>query len=126
MSAFRLRAPNKIRLSEADVVRQCSDYLRAKGYWVHRNPVGKYQAPSGHWATFGPPGIPDYLAIHHRHPAFFIEYKRPRGYRQSQGKLRPTQVLQFAVIRDDYGLHAVKIDSLEALIEFLQEHERSP
>ena len=116
MTQFSLTA-KPLRLSEADVVGQCRDYLQARGYWLQRNPVGKYTAPSGSTATFGPVGIPDYTAIHGDYPAFFVEFKRPGK------KLRPTQVSQFAKIQFGYRLNAVMVDSLEQLIEWLRGHE---
>ena len=110
--------PPKLKLTEADVIRQCLDYLQCRGYWVKRNPVGKYRhAVTGNFAEFGPPGIPDYLAIHAIHPAFFIEFKAPGR------KLRPTQVSKFFELQVGYRLAAVMVDGLETLIDFLRGHE---
>lgn len=115
---FRLTPP-VVKLLEKDVIKACLDLLQYRGWWVRRNPVGKYQhAVTRNWAEFGPPGIPDYLALHERYPAFFIEFKRPKG------KLRATQVSQFQVLRERYHLTAIKVDSLESLVEFLKDHER--
>lgn len=106
------------KLSEKDVIAQCSDYLQCRGYWLKRNAVGKYRhAVSGNYAEFGPPGIPDYLAIHERYPAFFIEFKRPGK------KLRPTQVTEFFKLQVGYRLAAVMVDSLDQLQDFLRGHE---
>lgn len=114
---FKLTPP-KIELSEKDVIRQCTDVLRLRGYWVQRNHVGKFQTIDGRWIKMGPPGIPDYTAIRAEYPAIFIEFKRP-------GKtLRPTQRQRFGEIQEAYRLHAVMIDSLEGLLEYLARHER--
>jgi hypothetical protein len=66
---------------------------------------------------FGPPGIPDYTAIHATYPAFFVEFKRPRAH------LRPGQVDKFREIQFGFGLHAVMVDSAEELVAFLSGHE---
>lgn len=114
---FALTSP-KVKLLEKDVIKQCLDLLEYRQWWVKRNPVGKYRhAVTGNWAEFGPPGIPDYLAVHEVYPAFFIEFKRPGG------KLRPTQLSEFRILQTSFRLAAVKVDSLEALKEFLREHE---
>ena len=115
---FKLTS-GKIELSEKDVIQQCLDLLRCRGYWPQRNPVGRMRSLDGkRIMEFGPPGIPDYTAIHGEHPAFFIEFKRPGR------KLRPAQRLRFAEIQQAYGLAAVRIDSLEGLVEYLDSHER--
>ena len=114
---FHLTPSEPLPLKEADVVRQCTDYLRYRGWWVQRNPVGLYKAMSGGMAEFGPPGIPDYTAIHALYPAFFLEFKAPKK------KLRTTQVIMFRHIQEQFGLTVVKIDNLEEMIEWLGKHE---
>lgn len=117
---FRLTAP-KLRLSEDEVIAQCAKILEQRGYWLRRNPVGRFRSLSGNWVDFGPVGIPDYTAIHARYPAFFIEFKKP-------GKLlRESQISKFQKIQFGYRLAAVMVDSVEQLMDWLSGHEaRSP
>jgi hypothetical protein len=118
--AFRLTEP-KIRLSEAEVIEDCNKILRRRGWWLRRNPVGKFLTLSGNPVFFGPDGIPDYTAVHARYPAFFLEFKRP-------GKvLREDQQTKFAEIQLGYRLAAVMVDSVDQLVDFLRGHEaRAP
>lgn len=114
---FRLTPPT-VELTEADVIQKCKKLLDRRGYWLKRNPVGKFQTPSGNWVDIGPAGIPDFTAVHRDYPAFFIEFKRP-------GKvLRPNQQTKFSEIQFGYSLHAVMVDSVEQLEEWLGGHER--
>ena len=114
---FRLTEP-KTRMSEADVIADCTQVLNKRGYWLHRNPVGMFRTLSGNPVEFGPVGIPDYTAIHGTYPAFFIEFKRP-------GKvLRPSQREKFSKIQFGFRLNAVMVDSVEQLIEWLSGHEK--
>ena len=114
---FRLRSP-KPKVLEKHVVDACVDYLRVRGYWCVRQHVGLFKTPDGRWIRMGIPGLPDYAAIHARYPGFMVEFKRPGA------ELDPLQYTAFDNIRDGYRLAAVKIDSLEALIRWLNEHER--
>jgi len=113
---FRLTPPRPAPRSEAEVIKECIGYLGRRGYWCHRNPVGRFQSMTGHWAEFGPPGIPDYTAIHGSYPAFFVEFKRPGK------KLRETQAARFHEL-ELYGFATVMAASVEDLIDFLDGHE---
>jgi len=100
------------------VIEDCTAVLAKRGYWLRRNPVGKFRTLSGSLVEFGPVGIPDYTAVHGKYPAFFVEFKRP-------GKtLRDTQYDKFPKIQFGYKLAAVMVDSKEQLVDFLEGHER--
>jgi hypothetical protein len=114
--SFRLTPPT-ITLTEAQVVKQCIDYLKARNYWCRKNHVGRFKTMAGGWIIEGPVGIPDYIAAHELYPAFFIEFKR-------KGKLlRPTQQTEFEVIQFGFRLAAVMVDSLEELMTWLDGYE---
>jgi hypothetical protein len=114
---FRLTSP-AIKRSEDDVIEQCLAFLKRRGYWCQRNPVGKWKNVfSNNIMTMGPVGIPDYIAVHGIYPAFFVEFKRPGKF------LRATQQTQFQVIQFGFRLQAVMVDSLEELMRWLEGHE---
>jgi hypothetical protein len=116
--SFRLTSEPAPRFTEAEVIDRCKILLARRGYYLHRNPVGKYRhASSGNFAEFGPAGIPDYLAIHRMYPAFFLEFKRPGA------KLREVQRTKFGEIQIGYRLAAVMVDSVEELQLFMDGHE---
>ena len=114
---FRLTSPSTLKLNEADIARQCTDYLRVRKWWPERLPVGRFRTMRDTWVTFGSSGIPDYIAIHAKYPAFFMETKG------TGRKLRPIQVARFRQIQLDYGLSAVMVDSLDELISWLNAYE---
>jgi len=116
-AVFRLTAPPAIKLNERQVIRQCADFLQLRGYWLQRNPVGKFKTMRDTPVYFGPTGIPDYIAVHAKFPAFFLETKA------TGRNLRPTQVSKFAEIQFGYGLAAVAVDGIEDLIVWLDGYE---
>ena len=116
---FRLRSPKPPKPLEKHVVKACVEYLRIRGYWCQKQPVGTFRTLDGsRIVAFGVAGLPDYGTMHSFYPGFMIEFKRPGG------ELDPLQYTAFDNIRDGYRLAVVKIDSLEALIPWLDEHER--
>jgi len=66
--------------SEAEVTKQVTDYMEARGWRLIRMNRGFFQRPDGSALSFGEPGMPDYLALHYRPAAnVWIEMKRPAG-----------------------------------------------
>ena len=116
MARFRLRSPDKIQLTENDVEKQCLDYLALHRYRPVRlqsglfTTLGKNPRP----VTVGEPGLPDYVI-----PLFFMEVKRPGG------KLSPAQVMKIRELElDGHGVPVAVVDSLEALIEWLDRYQK--
>jgi hypothetical protein len=116
---FRLKRPPSLR--ENDVERSCLDLLRLKGYWITRQHVGKFKTVDGRWIHLGEKGLPDWIAIHERHPGFMLEVKREEG-----GQLSPDQVLKIRQLTMGYRLRVAVVASAKALSEWLKGHERSP
>ncbi len=119
MPRFRLTPP-RVRLSEKDVTKACLHLLGLRGYYVIRNQSGLFRTPDHRWIRAGVRGLPDYTALHPRWPGFLMELKRPGG------QLSPEQVERIAEIRRGFGLALAVIDSVDALDEWLHQHERSP
>ena len=111
---FRLKRPE---LREADVVAACLDLLRVRGYYPVRIPTGLFRTADGRWVQVGEKGIPDYVAVHGQHPAFFLELKRPGG------KPKPHQERQIFELRLGYRLNVAVVDSAAGLRAWLDAHE---
>jgi hypothetical protein len=114
---FRLKPPPKPRLSENEIERSCLDILRLRGYLVLRQQSGLFKTPDGRWIRLGEKGIPDYAAVHRLHPGFLLEVKRPGG------QLSPDQQNKIQEYRVCHRIAVAVIDSVEALSEWLNEHE---
>lgn len=112
---FKLTGPPVLR--EKDVVRACIDLLNIRGYKAFRQQVGRMHTPDGRTITVGDRGDPDYVVLHGRLPGFCLEVKRPGG------KLRPMQAFRRQQLQTGWGLAFAVVDSVEALAEFLKEHE---
>jgi hypothetical protein len=115
MSRFRLKHP-ALRLSENDVERQCIDTLGVRQYKVVRQHVGTFQRGNS-WVKIGELGLPDYIATHPLYPAIYMEVKRP-GAKPSLDQERKHLELQVQ------RMHVVTIDHVEALVAWLDEHQR--
>lgn len=114
---FQLKG-DRIQLSENDVRNACLDVLRAHGWWPIRQHVGVF-CPIGRpteVVTIGTKGDPDYLVV--RAPSFFMETKRPGGRLSDDQRRRIDQLQQF------YGLKTVVVESVEQLIEWLENSTR--
>ena len=118
-SRFRLRPPLRPKLSENNVEQQVLHYLRLQKWFVKRNHVGTFRTANGLWIKQGERGEPDYVCTHYKFPAFWLETKRPGR------KADPHQAAKHEEIRLIWRQPVVTIDSLEDLIEFLAQHERS-
>lgn len=118
MPYFRLKSPRQIRLTENDIEQQCLDVLRYRGYYIQRQHVGKYRTLDGkRIITAAPEGEPDYTATHGIHRAFLLEIKAPGK------KTSPKQDQRIFEIKLGYQLNIAVVDSLSALLDFLQQHE---
>lgn len=115
---FRLTPQGKPVLTENDVETACLDLLLRRRWYPVRLQSGLFRTVDGRWLRIGAPGIQDYVVVHEIYPAFFMETKRPRG------KLTEKQIRKAWEISTAYRLAVTKVDTLEALIEWLQEHER--
>jgi len=114
VSQFRLTSPH-VKLTEKDVVKQCMDLLRLRGYYVVRLPAGDYRALDDDRRITIPAGLPDYVCLKHD---FFLETKRPGG------KLRPAQVKKHIELQAN-RIAVCTADSVEYLSQWLDTHEKS-
>src|SRR5215467_6279392 len=121
---FRLTSP-VVKLSENDVEKQCLGYLKLKGYLIRRLHVGRAFWENGEPLHLGEAGTPDYVAVHERHPGFFLEVKRPGG------SLNADQERWIWVHKQGYRVAIAVVDrlertdpgKLESLSAWLQRHE---
>jgi hypothetical protein len=100
------------------VVDACVDLLGWRGYYVIRLQSGLFKTLDGRFQTVGKRGLPDFAAIHERYPGFLMETKRP-GAKPSED-----QIKRIEEIRIGFRVAVAVIDSPEALIDWLAEHER--
>ena len=108
MRPFELTS-EPLKLSENDVEKQCMDYLRLYHWEPIRLHAGRFRTLDGKRVITGAVrGTPDYICIHHRHPAFYLEVKRPKG------TLSPDQVKRHREI-EIMGFAHIWVDSLDEL-----------
>lgn len=109
----------KLVLTEAQITRQCIDYLKAEGWTCQRNHVGTFIPASLVWGLIGQTrewvkralgkntirigtaGDPDWLIFHRYRGVFWLELKTLRG------KLFPVQRLRVDTLRCDGHLVCV-------------------
>src|SRR5579862_1584869 len=115
---FRLKSP-RLQLSENDVEEQCLAVLGLRGYKVIRLHVGRFKTADGRWLTIGEVGLPDYIAVHRKYPAFFLEVKRP-GKEASPEQVRKHRELQLQ------GFDVSTLSDIRGLKDWLEQHGRSP
>ena len=116
--AFRLTAQ---RPSERDVIAGCKTILGLHHYWVIRLHAGVFETLDQDRKVHGvPKGTPDFACLHGRHRSFLMEVKRPGG------KLSPVQEIQIAVLREQWELPVVVVESVDELCNWLAKHEHSP
>lgn len=112
---FRLTPPT---ISENDVEFGVKQVLQYRGYYVVRLQSGTFKTVDDRWQKVGDPGLPDYVAVHPKWPAVFVEVKRPGG------KLRETQLQKIWEMQMGYHVAVAVVDSPQALSQFLDEHEQ--
>ena len=115
---FRLRPPRAPKPRENDVEKQLKDWLLARGWYPVRQQSGLLKTLYGRFVRIGEVGIPDYVVLHARYPAFFLETKAPGR------SLSPEQERKRWVIQAAYGLRVAVADGLETLKPWLEDHER--
>jgi hypothetical protein len=116
---FRLTAPKAPKLREDDVERACLDLLAYRGYYVIRLHSGLFRTADARWIQVGKRGLPDYVAVHHRHRGFLLETKRPGG------GLSPAQEKTIWEIQSGYRIPVARIDRIEQLSPWLDAHEEA-
>jgi hypothetical protein len=120
MRHFRLTPSKPPRLSENDVEKACIDVLRYRGYYVVRLHAGRFKSADGlRWIKGVDKGTPDYATVHQRHPGFLLEVKRP-GEKPS-----PEQEQKHLELRVGFHLAIGVVDSVEALLAWLDQHEQA-
>jgi very-short-patch-repair endonuclease len=117
---IRLDKSGKIRLSEADVQRQCVDLMESHGWRMIRTGYGEIHRNGRRVECYGEIGMPDYLAIYYTDygaaaKVVWIEFKRPKARGVRGGKRSADQTLWRDVERKR-GAIVLQIDSLEQLI----------
>ncbi len=115
MTALRLAKSGVLHLTEADVTRQCVDYLTAEGWRCIRLESELVTGASGKPKRIGETGMPDYVAIWSDMglDLFFLELKAPGK------KPRRSQLEWHSQARDD-GFDVCVADSLECLKDWLK------
>jgi hypothetical protein len=115
---FRLAPPQP---SEADVKAGCMTILDLHHYFVVRLHAGTFQTLDCQRKLRGvTKGTPDFGCFHGSHRNFLLEVKRPGG------ELSVDQEIQIQVLREQFGLPIVVVETVEGLCNFLAQHERSP
>jgi hypothetical protein len=117
MSRFRLKPPPKLKLVENDVETACLQLLAYRGWYPVRLQSGLFKTPDGRWVRVGAVGLPDYVCLHERHPAFFLETKRPASGLSAQQAKKQWE------LRVAYKLAVATVDRVEALTPWLDAHE---
>lgn len=100
-------------MSEADVLKQCLDYLKIKGIYAWRNNTGAYKK-GGFYIRYGKVGSSDILGIMNDGRFLAVECKREKG-----GKLSEEQIDFLNAIKSRGGV-AVCVRSVEELKEALE------
>jgi hypothetical protein len=114
---WKLRSPT-IKLVENDIERQCLDVLRFKRFRVERLHSGTFKSLDGkRFVKAHEKGTPDYIVAHPELPAFYLEVKRPGEH------ATPEQEQKHIELRL-CGFAVFTVDSIEALVERLVEHQR--
>lgn len=113
----RLRLLHRLRRNENSVERQCCDWLRVRHYYPIRLQSGLLRTRDDRLIRIGVAGLPDYVVIHPRFPAFFLETKRPGGAMTPDQK---TMAWKLA----GYGLPVAKADDVAVLQAWVTEHEQ--
>lgn len=93
--ALKLDKAGKLKLSEADVVQQVTDFASAHGWRVFATGYGEIRKGERVVATVGEEYMPDRLFIRYKTGSYaevlWIEFKRPKSAGDSGGKLSKGQ-----------------------------------
>lgn len=115
---YRLTCARPPKSSENDVEAALKDWLLTHNWYPVRLQSGLMRTPDHRFLRLGTPGLPDYVILHERQPAFFLETKRPGGV------LSPAQVRTRWALAHGYGLPVCVADSLEKLTEWMKANGR--
>ena len=114
---FRLSSP-KPKVLEKHVADQIKQSLLRRGWIPIRQQSGLFKTPDGRFVAVGQKGLADYIVMHAKFPAFFLETKRPKRHLSDQQCIKRWEY-------DAYGLRTCKADSVEEILAFLERHEAS-
>ena len=79
--------------------------------------MGRFRPLDGRWITCVEPGTPDWICVHPRHPAFYLETKAPGG------SSSPAQVWMHRFLTAGWRLQVAVIDDVAGLAVWLRSHE---
>lgn len=117
--ALQLDKAGKLKLSEADVVRQVEDFLFHRGWRIYKTGYGEITRDGRVVDTVGEEGMPDKCAVRYNSGRYceliWLEFKRPKCKGDSGGKLRKSQVTWMAIERARGALCLVP-DSIETFM----------
>lgn len=106
--------PKPRQQTEAEVTKDCVEFLHKLGWRPKRNHVGMFYTQYGGKIFIGEEHEPDWTFLHPKHPAVWIELKK------TGEKPRPGQNEFIAKLRH-FGYRAGWCDSLEGLKLLFQE-----
>lgn len=122
--ALQLDKAGRLKLSEADVVRQVCDFLEAHGWRLFRTGYGEIHRAGEARATVGEEFMPDRLCVRYKTGAYcellWIEFKRKKAPGVRAGKLTAGQDNWIQEERAR-GATCVVVDDL---VEFLDWYRR--
>lgn len=114
---YRLQAPT-FPLSENDVETACKTLLGTRGWKHERLLAGVFRSMDNRRVIHGAAkGTPDYLVVHPRYPAFYLETKRPGG------ELSDIQRFKILEIQQGWRLAVAVVASAAELAVWLDHHE---
>lgn len=120
---LRIDREGKLKLSEADVVRQIKDFLYARGWRILVTGYGQIQREGGVVAVVGEKGMPDRQAIRYKTGGYaeviWLEFKRPPSAGDPGGRLSDKQVAWIENERLRGGLCFVPDNLDEFLVWYL-------
>ncbi len=97
---------------EAEVLKDCMDWLHLHGITADRHDVGTFQNNRGQWGTYGIKGAGDIIGILKTGQHFELEIKKSNGGRLSIGQQK-----RMEKVRDSNGLYFV-VHGVEELQEY--------
>ncbi len=100
--------------TEAEVTKECVEFLHKLGWRPKRNHVGVFYTKNGTPIKVGETGECDWVFTHPKHPAFWLEMK-------ATGQIPRKEQLEFMAKLKHFGYLAGFTDSLDFLKECLFE-----
>lgn len=122
---LKLDRAGKLKLSEADVVRQVTDYLEIRGWRGLKQGYGEIWRDGKPVEWVGEEGMPDRQFIRYKGGQYaeiiWAEFKRPKCKGDSGGRLRPKQS-EWLMVETARGGLCVVVDSLDQFAEWYREN----